>query len=110
MYYVIQSVACAPYHFSQRRHPRRNLPVSDGTYWLRCLTRRFSFHADNRRIVVEVRRLNWASYLLAIAIVGLEVGFLLAYDRLEHRLGRGPRQRGCLAASGSGRIWSSRSG
>ena len=27
----------------------------------------------------EVRRLNWASYLLAVSIVGLEVGFLLAY-------------------------------
>jgi len=30
-------------------------------------------------LLAELRRLNWASYLLAVAIVGLEVGFLLVY-------------------------------
>jgi len=29
--------------------------------------------------LAEVRQLNWASYLLAFSIVGLEVGFLLVY-------------------------------
>ncbi len=29
--------------------------------------------------LAEVRQLNWASYLLAISIVGLEVGYLLVY-------------------------------
>jgi hypothetical protein len=27
----------------------------------------------------ELRRLNWASYLVALAIVGVEAGFLLVY-------------------------------
>jgi multidrug transporter EmrE-like cation transporter len=30
-------------------------------------------------ILAEVRQLNWASYLLAFSIVGLEIGFLLVY-------------------------------
>jgi drug/metabolite transporter (DMT)-like permease len=30
-------------------------------------------------LVKEVKKLNWASYALALALVGLEVGFLLAY-------------------------------
>jgi drug/metabolite transporter (DMT)-like permease len=30
-------------------------------------------------MVREVKKLNWASYALAFALVGLEVGFLLAY-------------------------------
>lgn len=30
-------------------------------------------------MVREVKKLNWASYALALALVGLEVGFLLAY-------------------------------
>lgn len=30
-------------------------------------------------VIREVRKLNWASYVLALALVGLEVSFLLAY-------------------------------
>jgi drug/metabolite transporter (DMT)-like permease len=30
-------------------------------------------------VIREVKKLNWASYALALALVGLEVGFLLAY-------------------------------
>jgi multidrug transporter EmrE-like cation transporter len=30
-------------------------------------------------LLPEIRQLNWASYLLALSIVGLETGFLLVY-------------------------------
>lgn len=30
-------------------------------------------------LAAELRKLNWASFALALALVGLEVGFLLAY-------------------------------
>ena len=36
------------------------------------------FPADNG-FVAELKNLNWASFLLAVAIVGIEFGFLLTY-------------------------------
>lgn len=30
-------------------------------------------------IIAEIRKVNWASYALGVAIIGLELGFLLAY-------------------------------
>ena len=36
-------------------------------------------HPNQNWIPAELKQLNWASYLLAFSIVGLEVGFLLVY-------------------------------
>ncbi len=37
------------------------------------------FIFQNKDIMLEVKKLNWASYTLGIAIFGIEIGFLLAY-------------------------------
>jgi drug/metabolite transporter (DMT)-like permease len=37
------------------------------------------FFPLERDLAAELRQINWASVALAIAIVGLEIGFLLAY-------------------------------
>jgi multidrug transporter EmrE-like cation transporter len=37
------------------------------------------FFPLGQTVAKEVKKLNWASYALAFALVGLEVGFLLAY-------------------------------
>ena len=45
-----------------------------------CLTMILFFFIPSKiGFLAEVRQLNWASYLLAFSIVGLEVGFLLVY-------------------------------
>jgi drug/metabolite transporter (DMT)-like permease len=86
MYYLSISIAIlasALYHFSQKATPRGvNAPVSLMiTYAVAlALTTLLLFVMPARGgIWAEVRRLNWASYLLAISIVGLEIGFLLVY-------------------------------
>ena len=38
-----------------------------------------AFFPLSETLAKEVKKLNWASYTLALALVGLEVGFLLAY-------------------------------
>jgi len=86
MYYLSISLAIlanALYHFSQKATPKgMNPPVSLMiTYVLAlALTTALLFFMPARGgIWAEVRRLNWASCLLAISIVGLEIGFLLIY-------------------------------
>jgi uncharacterized membrane protein len=37
------------------------------------------FYPPKTGLLQALRQLNWASYALAVALVGLEVGFLLAY-------------------------------
>ena len=39
----------------------------------------FAFFPAKHGFLAEVRSLNWASYVLAFSLVGLEVGFLLVY-------------------------------
>ena len=39
----------------------------------------FAFFPTKHGFIAELRGLNWASYLLALSLVGLEVGFLLVY-------------------------------
>lgn len=39
----------------------------------------FFFFPIQKGLTGELKRLNWASFLLAIAIVGIEFGFLLVY-------------------------------
>jgi drug/metabolite transporter (DMT)-like permease len=86
MYYlsiIVTILASALYHFSQKATPKgANAPVSlMVTYSVAfVLTAALLYFMPTRGgIWTELRRLNWASYLLAIAVVGLEVGFLLVY-------------------------------
>jgi len=39
----------------------------------------FAFFPAQNGFIAELRGLNWASYVLALSLVGLEVGFLLVY-------------------------------
>ncbi len=76
-------LATTVYHVSQKATPKGvNLPVSLMVTYAAalCLTAVLLYFMPAKGgLWLEVRRLNWASYLLAIAIVGLEVGFLLVY-------------------------------
>jgi drug/metabolite transporter (DMT)-like permease len=73
----------ALYHFSQKATPTDVNPAVAImiTYIVAfCLTLVLFFFLPSKiGLVAEVRQLNWASYLLAFSIVGLEVGFLLVY-------------------------------
>lgn len=86
MYHVSISIAIlstALYHISQKLTPRAvNPPISLMLTYLVATALTASllyFMPAKRGILAEVRQLNWASALLAVAIVGLEVGFLLVY-------------------------------
>jgi len=76
-------VSSALYHFSQKSTPADANPAIAllVTYAVAMLlTFSLLFFLPVRgSLLAEVSRLNWASYLLAAAIVGLEVGFLLVY-------------------------------
>lgn len=39
----------------------------------------YPFYPNQSAILADLKSLNWASYALGLAIVGLEVGFILAY-------------------------------
>jgi drug/metabolite transporter (DMT)-like permease len=86
MYYLSISMAIlstALYHVSQKLTPRgANPPLSLMlTYSVAIvLTASLLYFMPARRgVLAALRQLNWASFLLAISIVGLEVGFLLVY-------------------------------
>ncbi len=73
----------ALYHFSQKGTPANVNPAVAimVTYFVAFfLTSSLLFFLPPQNgILAEVRKLNWASYLLAFGVVGLEVGFLLVY-------------------------------
>ena len=73
----------ALYHFSQKSTPANVNPAVAimVTYAVALiLTLVLSFFIPTQiGFIAELKQLNWASYLLAISIVGLEVGFLLVY-------------------------------
>ncbi|WP_099189039.1 EamA family transporter [Tepidibacter mesophilus] len=51
-----------------------------GTYSIALILSILSiFIFKNKDIILEFKKLNWASYILGIAIFGIEIGFLLAY-------------------------------
>ena len=86
MYYfsiTIAILASALYHFSQKATPKGvNPPVAIIMTYVVAIGLTGSLlilMPAKDGILTELRRLNWASYLLAVAIVGLEVGFLLVY-------------------------------
>ena len=86
LFYFSISLAIASsalYHFSQKGTPANvnpdvSISVSYVVAFFLTLSLLFFLPAKNG-FIAEVRQLNWASYLLAFSIVGLEVGFLLVY-------------------------------
>lgn len=76
-------LSSALYHFSQKGTPAGVNPALSilVTYAVAFgLTLSLLFFIPLRNgLLAELRQLNWASYLLAFSIVGLEVGFLLVY-------------------------------
>lgn len=76
-------LSSALYHFSAKSTPANvNFPIAlVVTYAVALgitLITIFFFPAKNG-FAFELKQLNWASFLLAIAIVGIEFGFLLTY-------------------------------
>ena len=73
----------ALYHFSAKSTPSNvNFPISLVVTYAVALgitfLTIFLFPAKNG-VMTELKQLNWASLLLAVAIVGIEFGFLLVY-------------------------------
>ncbi len=84
-YFSITLAICssALYHFSAKSTPANvNFSISLLVTYLVALgivlLTTFFFPAKNG-FAAELKKLNWASFLLAIAIVGIEFGFLLVY-------------------------------
>jgi multidrug transporter EmrE-like cation transporter len=73
----------ALYHFSAKSTPANvNFPISLVVTYAVALGIVFVttfFFPTKIGFMTELRQLNWASFLLAIAIVGIEFGFLLVY-------------------------------
>ena len=73
----------ALYHFSAKSTPANvNFPISlFVTYAVAIVVTVFVafFFPTQNGLAFELKQLNWASFLLAIAIVGIEFGFLLVY-------------------------------
>lgn len=73
----------ALYHFSQKQIPAGVNPIVSIiiTYAVSIIIciglLYFSWPADG--LWNAVKQLNWASYVLALSLIGLEVGFLLVY-------------------------------
>lgn len=76
-------LSSALYHFSAKSTPANvnfaiSLVVTYAVALLITILSSFFFPAPGG-ILIELRQLNWASFLLAVAIVGIEFGFLLVY-------------------------------
>ena len=84
-YFSITLAICssALYHFSAKSTPANvNFPISLVVTYAVSLGIVFAttfFFPAQSGLVFELKQLNWASFLLAIAIVGIEFGFLLVY-------------------------------
>ena len=76
-------LSSALYHFSQKLIPANVHPIVSVivTYFvslLLCLVLLVFLPPENG-LVAAFKQLNWATFLLAFSLVGLEVGFLLVY-------------------------------
>ena len=84
-YFSITLAICssALYHFVQKSTPGNvNFAVSLLVTYVVSLGITlliFAFFPTENGFIAELRGLNWASYVLALSLVGLEVGFLLVY-------------------------------
>jgi drug/metabolite transporter (DMT)-like permease len=71
------------YHFSAKSTPTNvNFSVSLLVTYavsIALVAMTLFFIPVKHGLLAELRRLNWASFLLAVAIVGIEFGFLLVY-------------------------------
>jgi len=84
-YFSITLAICssALYHFVAKSTPSNvnfsvSLLVTYAVAFCATLMIALLFPAD-KGFAVELKKLNWASFLLAIAVVGIEFGFLLTY-------------------------------
>ncbi len=84
-YFSIALAICssALYHFSQKEIPAGVNPIVSVivTYLFSifiCFGLLYFFRPPDG-VWAAVRQLNWASYVLAFSLIGLEVGFLLVY-------------------------------
>jgi drug/metabolite transporter (DMT)-like permease len=80
---ILAIASSALYHFSAKSTPANvNFSISLVVTYLVALgivaLTTFFFPAK-KGLAFELKQLNWASFLLAIAIVGIEYGFLLVY-------------------------------
>ncbi len=71
------------YHFTQKAtpanvHPLLTLVITYGVATLVCLAMLPLFPIKTS-LSESLRKVNWASFILALAITGIEIGFLLAY-------------------------------
>lgn len=78
---AVLSNAC--YYFIQKSTPHDTNPVLSLviTYFVAmaaCLCI-LPFYPDSNNLVQSFRKLNWTSFALGFAIIGLEMGFLLAF-------------------------------
>ncbi len=76
-------LSSALYHFSQKQipagvHPIVSVIVTYAVSLVICLGLLY-FDWPREGVLQAVKQLNWASYVLALSLIGLEVGFLLAY-------------------------------
>jgi drug/metabolite transporter (DMT)-like permease len=80
---TIAILSSALYHFSQKSTPVSANPAVAllATYSVALVLTLglLAFLPAGAGLLSAVRQLNWASYLLAFSIVGLELGFLLVY-------------------------------
>ncbi len=85
LFFSIMLAVCSTplYHFSQKQIPAGVNPVVSVivTYVLSLILCFLLLYFLPRKdgILQAVKQLNWASYVLALPLVGLEVGFLLVY-------------------------------
>ena len=80
---ILAICSSALYHFTAKSTPSNvnftvSLLVTYGVAFIVVLLTFFFFPIKNG-LVFELQQLNWASIGLAIAIVGIEFGFLLTY-------------------------------
>ena len=80
---ILAICSSALYHFTAKSTPINvnftvSLLVTYGVAFIVTLFTFFFFPAQ-QGVITELKRLNWASLGLAVAVVGIEFGFLLVY-------------------------------
>jgi len=80
---ILAICSSALYHFTAKSTPANvnftvSLLVTYGVAFIVTLFTFFFFPAQ-QGVITELKKLNWASVGLAVAVVGIEFGFLLVY-------------------------------
>lgn len=87
MYYIsmlVVIVSSVFYHISQKCISKTLNPIISmiATYTTALIITfilLFIFPVEKSSIYTEIKSINWASFILGLAIAGLEIGFLLVY-------------------------------